>query len=409
MAATITPHWDISAASGASAWYQRRLRITGVDLRGIGQYEGAGSGTVASSVTGVYPVAEPGQAAEASPPPFDATGMEPDDARSDPLRLIVHPETGELWEVEHGPQGGDELNIVRPGRNYGWPVVSYGRAYTGEATVGTGGTGPELAEPCAPGMEQPLLYWYPVISPGGMALYTGDAFPAWKGSLFIGGMSTTQLQRIVLNQRGLPVRHIPLLTELNQRIRDVKQGPDGLLYVTTDHEAGAGAENRAGRKRSGELRTADAAPQGDRRSRRRRSPARYGGQNSMSSNAKVIIASIAEDAAETTVEALVDTTTCGWSCHRTWSTSSSCGTWGARTSPAPTVPREQRRLAGPVTVRIGDRSTATDCLVGPAGSQAVVGHVVLAMLDLVADEAGTLRPRDPDGPVLSLKTMTNET
>ena len=112
----------------------------------------------------------------------------------DPLGLIVHPETGELWEVEHGPQGGDELNIVRPGRNYGWPVVSYGRAYTGEATVGTGGTGPELSEPCAPGMEQPLLYWYPVISPGGMALYTGDAFPAWKGSLFIGGMSTTQLQ-----------------------------------------------------------------------------------------------------------------------------------------------------------------------------------------------------------------------
>ena len=141
--------------------------------------------------------------------------------------------------MEHGPQGGDELNIVRPGRNYGWPVVSYGRAYTGEATIGTGGTGPALPEPCAPGMEQPLLYWYPVISPGGMALYTGDAFPAWKGSLFVGGMSTTQLQRIVFNQRGLPIRHIPLLTELNQRIRDVKQGPDGLLYVTTDHEAGA--------------------------------------------------------------------------------------------------------------------------------------------------------------------------
>ena len=157
----------------------------------------------------------------------------------DPLGLIIHPETGDLWEVEHGPQGGDELNIVRPGRNYGWPVVSYGRAYTGEATAGTGGTGPELPEPCAPGMEQPLLYWYPVISPGGMALYTGDAFPAWQGDLFVGGMASTQLQRIVLNQRGLPVRHIPLLTELNQRIRDVRQGPDGLLYVTTDHEAGA--------------------------------------------------------------------------------------------------------------------------------------------------------------------------
>ena len=105
--------------------------------------------------------------------------------------------------------------------------------------MGTGGTGPERAEPCAPGMEQPFLFWSPVISPGGMALYTGDKFPAWKGNLFIGGMSTTQLQRVVLNERGLPIRRLPLMTELNQRIRDVKQGPDGLLYLTTDHEAGA--------------------------------------------------------------------------------------------------------------------------------------------------------------------------
>lgn len=157
----------------------------------------------------------------------------------DPLGLIIHPETGELWEVEHGPQGGDEVNIVRAGRNYGWPVISYGQAYTGEKTQGTGGTGPERAEPCAPGMEQPFLFWSPVISPGGMALYTGDKFPAWKGDLFVGGMSTTQLQRVVLNERGLPIRRLPLLTELNQRIRDVKQGPDGLLYLTTDHEAGA--------------------------------------------------------------------------------------------------------------------------------------------------------------------------
>ena len=157
----------------------------------------------------------------------------------DPLGLIIHPETGELWEVEHGPQGGDEVNIVRAGRNYGWPVVSYGRAYTGETTQGTGGSGPELAAPCAPGMEQPFLFWSPVVSPGGMALYTGDKFPAWKGSLFIGGMSTTQLHRVVLNERGLPIRRLALITELNQRIRDVKQGPDGLLYLTTDHEAGA--------------------------------------------------------------------------------------------------------------------------------------------------------------------------
>ncbi len=88
-------------------------------------------------------------------------------------------------------------------------------------------------------MEQPFLFWSPVISPGGMAMYTGDKFPAWKGNLFVGGMSTTQLQRVVLNERGLPIRRLPLMTELNQRIRDVKQGPDGLLYLTTDHEAGA--------------------------------------------------------------------------------------------------------------------------------------------------------------------------
>jgi glucose/arabinose dehydrogenase len=157
----------------------------------------------------------------------------------DPLGLMIHPETGELWEVEHGPQGGDEVNIVRAGRNYGWPVVSYGRAYTGELTQGTGGSGPELAEPCAPGMEQPFLFWVPVIAPGGMTLYTGDKFPAWKGNLLIGGMASTQLHRVVMNQRGLPVRREALMTELKQRIRDVKQGPDGLLYLTTDHEAGA--------------------------------------------------------------------------------------------------------------------------------------------------------------------------
>ena len=157
----------------------------------------------------------------------------------DPLGMLIHPETGELWEVEHGPQGGDEVNIVRPGGNYGWPVVSYGRAYTGEETAGTGGTGPELADPCAPGMEQPLLYWYPVVSPGGMTIYTGDRFPFWRGSLFVGGMSTTQLHRVIFNNRGLPIRHQELMVELNQRIRDVKQGPDGLLYLTTDHEAGA--------------------------------------------------------------------------------------------------------------------------------------------------------------------------
>lgn len=155
----------------------------------------------------------------------------------DPLGLIIHPETGELWEVEHGPQGGDELNIVRAGRNYGWPVVSYGRSYAGDPTLAA--SGPELVEPCAPGMEQPFLFWAPVIAPGGMILYTGDKFPAWKGDLLIGGMASTQLHRVDMNQRGLPVRREALMMELKQRIRDVKQGPDGLIYLTTDHEAGA--------------------------------------------------------------------------------------------------------------------------------------------------------------------------
>jgi glucose/arabinose dehydrogenase len=154
-----------------------------------------------------------------------------------PLGLIVHPVTGELMDAEHGPQGGDEVNYIKAGRNYGWPVISYGRAYAGALTQG--GSGPELAEPCAPGMEQPYLFWAPNIMPGGMAIYTGDRFPAWKGSLLIGGLQSTQLHRVIFNNRGLPTRRESLLTELKQRIRDVRQGPDGLLYLLTDMKAGA--------------------------------------------------------------------------------------------------------------------------------------------------------------------------
>ena len=156
-----------------------------------------------------------------------------------PFGLMIHPQTGELWDAEHGPQGGDEVNIIRAGRNYGWPVISMGRSYDGSPTQGTGATGPERAEPCAAGMEQPFLYWFPNIMPGGMTMYTGDKFPAWKGNLFIGGMASAQLHRVVFNRFGREIRRESLMTELKQRIRDVKQGPDGLLYATTDHEAGA--------------------------------------------------------------------------------------------------------------------------------------------------------------------------
>jgi glucose/arabinose dehydrogenase len=152
------------------------------------------------------------------------------------MGLVVHPVTGEIWESENGPQGGDEVNIIRSGANYGWPVISLGRSYGGDRT---GDTGPVSDPPVAAGMEQPLLFWAPSIALSGMTFYTGDRFPEWKGSLFLGALVGTQLQRVVMNQRGLPVRRDSLLRELKQRIREVRQGPDGLLYLLTDEAHGA--------------------------------------------------------------------------------------------------------------------------------------------------------------------------
>lgn len=152
------------------------------------------------------------------------------------MSIVVHPATGEIWETENGPQGGDELNLLRPGRNYGWPVISHGRSYGGDVT---GDTGPVQDLAFAPGMEQPVLFWSPSIALSGMAFYTGEAFPQWKGNIFVGGLVGQQLQMIVMNQRGLPIRRQSLLLELKQRIRDVRQGPDGLLYLVTDEAAGA--------------------------------------------------------------------------------------------------------------------------------------------------------------------------
>lgn len=152
------------------------------------------------------------------------------------MGLIVHPETGEIWESENGPQGGDEINILKPGKNYGWPTISYGRSYGGDRT---GDTGPTTDQVAAAGLEQPLIFWSPSIALSGMAFYTGDKFPEWKGSIFVGAMVGQQLQRVVMNQRGLPIRRDALLTELKQRIRDVRQGPDGLLYLLTDETDGA--------------------------------------------------------------------------------------------------------------------------------------------------------------------------
>jgi aldose sugar dehydrogenase len=137
----------------------------------------------------------------------------------------LNPTTGELWEVEHGTRGGDEINIARKGKDYGWPTIAYGIEYRGGAITG-GITAKD-------GMEQPLYYWDPVIGPSGMAFYTADLFPAWKGSLFVGGHATNDLVRLTLQGEKV-VGEERLLTDNKERIRDVRQGPDGALYVLTD-------------------------------------------------------------------------------------------------------------------------------------------------------------------------------
>ena len=153
------------------------------------------------------------------------------------LGLFVHPQTGELWEHENGPMGGDEINIIKAGKNYGWPVVSYGRAYNGDV-VGDA-SGPLTPDQRTPGMEEPFLFWVPSIAPSGFIYYTGEKFPGWKGNLFVGGMRGMVFQRIVLNAKGQPIARESMLTDLKQRMRDVRQGPDGLIYVLTDENHAA--------------------------------------------------------------------------------------------------------------------------------------------------------------------------
>lgn len=140
----------------------------------------------------------------------------------------LHPETGELWAVEHGTRGGDELNIARKGKDYGWPTIAYGIEYRGGPI--TGGIQQQA------GMEQPAYYWDPVIGPSGMTFYTGTLFPQWKGSLFIGGHATNDLVRLSVKGDRVTGEE-RLLTEGKERIRDVRQGPDGALYVLTDGPA----------------------------------------------------------------------------------------------------------------------------------------------------------------------------
>ncbi len=153
-----------------------------------------------------------------------------------PQGLAVHPDTGVVYATEHGPQNGDELNVIQEGENYGWPLVSFGRHYDGQ----------RVSERfSADGMQEPAVLWVPSIATSGLAVYTGDRFAEWQGDLFVGAMQegqipgTGHLQRIELNENGEEVARESFLRELRQRIRDVRQGPDGLLYLLTEDPNGA--------------------------------------------------------------------------------------------------------------------------------------------------------------------------
>ena len=153
------------------------------------------------------------------------------------LGLAVHPATGQMWQNEMGPNGGDEINILKPGANYGWPIVSYGRTYSGPWQ--------QNDRPGHVGYEPPLVVWIPAIAVSGMEFYTGNRLPKWKGDVFVGSLRTGEVpgtghrERILFNEKMEELRRESLLVELHQRIRDVRQGPDGFLYVLTDEKVGA--------------------------------------------------------------------------------------------------------------------------------------------------------------------------
>jgi glucose/arabinose dehydrogenase len=141
----------------------------------------------------------------------------------------LHPQTGELWTNEHGPKGGDELNRTLAGRNYGWPTVTYGVEYSGRTIS---------ESPTAPGTEPPVHYWVPSIATSGLLFYTGDRFPQWRGNAFVGGLASQQLSRLELDGDRVVHEEVLLKGVLRQRVRDVEQGPDGLIYLLTDQDDG---------------------------------------------------------------------------------------------------------------------------------------------------------------------------
>jgi aldose sugar dehydrogenase len=148
-----------------------------------------------------------------------------------PQGLAINPATGEIWEQEHGARGGDEINVLKPGANYGWPEVAYGVNYSG-TTIGSG-------RQTAPGVESPLFYWDPSIAPSGMMFYTGDRFPSWKGNLLVGALKFELVSRLDLDADNKVVKEERFLESELGRIRDIREGPDGLVYIVTDENPGS--------------------------------------------------------------------------------------------------------------------------------------------------------------------------
>ena len=143
--------------------------------------------------------------------------------------VTIHPRTGKLWTSEHGPRGGDEINVVEKGKNYGFPVIGYGREYSGKPINGD--------KTAQDGMEQPVYFWTPDVAPAGISFYTGRLFPAWQGDLFVASLVGKALVRLVMEGERV-VAEQRLLTELNARIRGVNEGPEGAMYVLTDGTGG---------------------------------------------------------------------------------------------------------------------------------------------------------------------------
>jgi glucose/arabinose dehydrogenase len=231
-------HWD-NAASASRVAFQRDgtllMTIGGATVAGLSDKHAQDSSLYSGKIIrlrddGSVPSDNPFVGRAGYKPEIFSLG------HRNQLGLFVHPETREIWQNENGPNGGDEINIIRAGRNYGWPVVSYGRTYQGPRVSG---------KTQMDGMEEPLVLWIPSIAASGLTVYTGSQFPAWRGNIFVGSLrmgeipGTGHLQRIVLNQNGEELRREMLLTELKQRVRDVRQGPDGFLYILTEEDDAA--------------------------------------------------------------------------------------------------------------------------------------------------------------------------